>query len=233
MEFSSIATLIDAHVLSVLESKPLKNIALYVYVASKNPLVLEDNAKIQLTASEDDLQAFIQSYDKITLGSNICLDNLEVNLELGKGHVPHHIEITSKQVITEIGSVKEIKLKNFELKVALQKKGGEFPLQLSTYNYLRRMEKQELVKKNYKPSKVDVLAFIKNKKTVKETESNGYASTEGNSLDSESVSLVRKLLGFVDKEELFRVCLKKPLKEKHSKKVVRLSIIPTDVEDSS
>jgi hypothetical protein len=171
MEFSSIATLIDAHVLSVLEAKPLKNIALYVYVASKNPLVLEDNAKIQLTASEDDLQAFITSYDKITLGSNICLDNLEVSLELGKGRLPQHIEITSKQVITEIGSAKEIKLKNFELKVALQKRGGEFPLQLSTYNYLRRMEKQELVKKNYKPSKVEVLAFIKNKKTVKENES--------------------------------------------------------------
>jgi len=95
------------------------------------------------------------------------------------------------------------------------------------------MERQELVKKNYKPSKVEVLAFIKNKKTVKENEDNGYACTEGNSLDSESVSLVRKLLGFVDKEELFRVLLKKQLKDKHSKKVVRLSIIPTDVEDSS
>jgi hypothetical protein len=47
------------------------------------------------------------------------------------------------------------------------------------------------------------------------------------------VSLVRKLLAFVDKEDLFRVCLKKPLKDKYSKKVVRLSIIPTDVEDSS
>ena len=55
------------------------------------PRVLEDNAKIQLTASEDDLQAFIQSYDKISLGSNICLDNLEVNLELGKGRAPQHI----------------------------------------------------------------------------------------------------------------------------------------------
>jgi len=91
MQFSSIPTLIDAHVLSLLDGKPLKNIALFLFVASKSPLVLEDNAKIQLTASEDDLQAFIQSYDKISLGSNICLDNLEVNLELGKGRAPQHI----------------------------------------------------------------------------------------------------------------------------------------------
>ena len=43
--------------------------------------------------------------------------------------------------------------------------------------------------------------------------------------------MLRKLIRFTDKEELFRVLLKKPLKDKQSKKAVRLSIIPTDVED--
>jgi hypothetical protein len=40
-------------------------------------------------------------------------------------------------------------------------------------------------------------------------------------------------LQFTDKEELFRVLLKKPLKERHAKKAVRLAIVPTDVEEES
>lgn len=44
--------------------------------------------------------------------------------------------------------------------------------------------------------------------------------------------MLRKLVRFVDKEDLFKVLLKKPLKDRQSKKAVRLSIIPTDVEDS-
>lgn len=91
MQFSSVPTLIDAHVLGLLNGKPLKNVGLFLFVLSKKPLVLEDANKIQVTASEDDLQAFITSYDKIALGSNICLDNVEVNLELDKGRVPQHI----------------------------------------------------------------------------------------------------------------------------------------------
>lgn len=91
------------------------------------------------------------------------------------------------------------------------------------------MEKQELVKKNYKPSKVELLPFIKNRKILKEEDNQGYGCTEGNSLDTHSVSLVRGLLSFVDKEELFRVLLKKQLKDRYSKKVVRMSIVPTDV----
>ena len=43
---------------------------------------------------------------------------------------------------------------------------------------------------------------------------------------------MRKLLQFTDKGELFRVLLKKPLKDRQAKKAVRLSIIPTDVEES-
>lgn len=87
MQFSSIPTLIDAHVQNQLHNTPLKGASLFLYVAHKNPLVLEDSTKIKVTASEDDLQAHFQSYDKISEGSNICLDNVEVHLDFGKGHL--------------------------------------------------------------------------------------------------------------------------------------------------
>lgn len=45
------------------------------------------------------------------------------------------------------------------------------------------------------------------------------------------MALLKGLVNFVDKEELFRVLLKKPLKEKQSKKAVRMCIVPTDVEE--
>ena len=66
MQFSSIPTLIDAHVQSQLQNIPLKGASLFLYVAHKNPLILEDSTKIKVTASEDDLQAYFQSYDKIS-----------------------------------------------------------------------------------------------------------------------------------------------------------------------
>ena len=86
MQFSSIPTLIDAHVQSQLQSTPLKGASLFLYVAHKNPLILEDSTKIKVTASEDDLQAYFQSYDKISEGSNICMDNVEVHLDFGKAY---------------------------------------------------------------------------------------------------------------------------------------------------
>ena len=58
---------------------------------------------------------------------------------------------------------------------------------------------------------------------------NDGVSAEIAALDTESVSLLRKLLAFADKGDLFRVLLKKSLKDRQSKKSVRLSIIPTDV----
>jgi hypothetical protein len=118
MQFASIPTLIDAHVQSQLHNTSFKGASLFLYVAKKNPLVLEDNTKIQLTASEDDLQAYFQSYDKIAEGSNICLDNVEVHIEYGRNYRVQNIELSSESVIADVGS-KETKLKNFELKVAL------------------------------------------------------------------------------------------------------------------
>lgn len=102
---------------------------------------------------------------------------------------------------------------------------------ITTFRYLRRMEKQELLKKNYKPSKIEIHNFVKSKGALKQQEGEAsYISPEVYSLDSESVQLLRRLIKFTDKEELFRVLVKKPLKDKHSKKSVRLSIIPTDAE---
>lgn len=57
-------------------------------------------------------------------------------------------------------------------------------------------------------------------------------NAEIKALDSDSINLLRGLVRYVDKEELFKVLLKKPLKEKQSRKAVRLSIIPTDLEDN-
>jgi hypothetical protein len=231
MHFSSVPTLIDAHIQSLLEGAPLKGASLFLFVASKSPLLLEDTSKVQLAASVDDQQAHFQSYDKIEEGSNISLDNVAINIDFGKGHAINRVELSSKRVLTEVGSGKEKELKNFELKVTLNKVNGEFPLAISTYNYLRRMERQELVKKHYKPSKVDLLAFTAPARRNKRPEPSGNPEVEA--LDSESIGLLRGMLAFVDKEELFRALLKKPLKDRQSKKAVRLCIIPTDVEEES
>ena len=231
MHFSSVPTLIDAHMQCLLEGTALKNASLFLFVANKNPLVLEDSNKVQLSASEDDLQAYFQSYDKIEQGSNISLDAVNVNVDFGKGHSVTRIELSSKKVLIDIGSNKEKELKNFEIKVTVASLNREFPLTLSTYNYLRRMERQELAKKHYKPSKIDVLPFIAVARKLKRMESTD--NSEINNLDSESISLLRGLVNYVDKEELFRILVRKPLKERQSKKAVRLLTIPNDPEAES
>ena len=231
MHFSSVPTLIDAHIQSLLDNSTLKAASLFLFVANKNPLLLEDTNKVQLTASEDDLQAFFQSYEKIEQGTNISLDNIAVHIDFGKGHTINSVELSSKKVFIEIGSNKEKELKNFEIRLSLSKVNGEFPLTINTYNYLRRMERQELVKKHYKPSKVDLLAFTTSSRRVKRSDPS--ENPEINALDSESIALLKGLVQYVDKEELFRVLLKKNLKDRQSKKTVRMAIVPTDIEEES
>ena len=152
---------------------------------------------MQLTASEDDLQAYFQSYEKIEQGTNISLDNIVVHIDFGKGHSINSVELSSKKVFIEVGSNKEKELKNFEIRLSLSKVNGEFPLTINTYNYLRRMERQELVKKYYKPSKVDLLAFTSSKGKAKRSDPSD--NPEINALDSESIGLLKGLLQFVDK----------------------------------
>lgn len=66
------------------------------------------------------------------------------------------------------------------------------------------MEKQELIKKNNKPSKIDPLSFIPDKNDKKKNEKRkdnvSTIEQEIDPLDTESVSLLKKLVGFVDKE---------------------------------
>lgn len=123
MQFNSIPTLIDAHVHNLLHGSHLKGASLFLYVASKSPLILEDSTQIRVTASEDNLQAYFQSYDKITEKTNICLENVEVHLSYSRGFTIQGIELACKSVTTDVGA-KETKLKNFELKVTLEKKDG-------------------------------------------------------------------------------------------------------------
>lgn len=89
------------------------------------------------------------------------MDSVEVHPVYGKGYDIKEIVFISKKVITDIGSAKEKELKNFEMKVRLS---GDFTLAMSTYGYIRRLEKQELVKKHYKASKADPLNFIPKKR---------------------------------------------------------------------
>lgn len=52
-------------------------------------------------------------------------------------------------------------------------------------------------------------------------------------LDSGSSQILQDLLAFVDKEDLLKLLIKKPLKDKASKKAVRLMVVPTDDEDNT
>jgi len=52
-------------------------------------------------------------------------------------------------------------------------------------------------------------------------------------LDSTSNQILQNLLSFVDKEDLLRLVVKKPLKDKANKKAVRMMVVPTDDEDNS
>ena len=45
-------------------------------------------------------------------------------MDIGKRHSINRVELSSKRVLTEVGSGKEKELKNFELKVSLSKVNG-------------------------------------------------------------------------------------------------------------
>ena len=51
MQFSSVPKLIDAYLDAQLRGTAFKGVSLFLYVAKKNPLLLEDAAKVRLTAS--------------------------------------------------------------------------------------------------------------------------------------------------------------------------------------
>ena len=51
-------------------------------------------------------------------------------------------------------------------------------------------------------------------------------------LDTNSTSILRTLVPFVKKEELLKILIKKPLKDKSNKKAVRMMVVPTDNYDN-
>ena len=138
-------------------------------------------------------------------------------------------EIESKSVLIDVGTEKQKKVK-MTLKVHVDTNEGDIPILPSTRRYLRRLEKQEQARKNWsKGSKIDVLNFVSQTQKSKKKEEAPEQSTLNVSvaLDTESIDILRKLKDFVDKEDLLRVLIKQPLRNKHSKKVVRLMAVPT------
>lgn len=100
------------------------------------------------------------------------------------------------------------------------------------------MEKTEFFKKNSgKKATSDILSFIHvakvDKKTqVKKVENYSVLPSSIDPLDTNSTQILKDLLSFVDKEELLRLLIKKPLKDKANKKAVRMMVVPTDAEDN-
>jgi len=69
-------------------------------VASRDPFVLEDTNKVVVEPSVDDQLAFSSSFDKIAEGSNVCLDNIVVNVTYSKGFNVSKVELVSRKLIT-------------------------------------------------------------------------------------------------------------------------------------
>ena len=99
---------------------------------------------------------------------------------------------------------------------------------------MRRLEKQEIFTKLNKNHKTDLTAFTASKQTQKNLQAtkNSNIPSEISTLDSESLNILKNMLPFVDKEDLFKVLIKKPLKDKYSKKMVRMAVVPTDASDN-
>lgn len=100
------------------------------------------------------------------------------------------------------------------------------------------MEKADYYKKNSgKKAASDILSFIHvakgdKKGQAKKVDDFSILSSSIEPLDTNSTQILKDLLGFVDKEELLRLLIKKPLKDKASKKAVRIMVVPTDAEDN-
>lgn len=87
---------------------------------------------------------------------------MDVHVDYSKGASINGIELFSKSVVNDVGN-KENKIKS-DLKLKLEKINGSFPLAISTFNYCRRMEREEILKKHYKPNKVELTNYVKAKK---------------------------------------------------------------------
>ena len=155
------------------------------------PIHFYDISKVRLNFSQDDLETYLHSNPQIAFGSTVCLENCEVNLEYGKDNDVLACEIESKKVIIEVGTEKEKKLKDCKVRLQVESESDEIPLLPSTRRYIRRMKKQETVRKE-KPSKVDILSFISNKSTKgnKFLSASDEMSAEVGPLDTDSLRIL-------------------------------------------
>ncbi len=201
-------------------------------------MVFEDSAKNQLTVNKTNLESFLTSYNKIAAESSVLLENCDVILNYGKNKEITGCDIHSKVVTVDVNTDKANKVKNFEIRLSLSPVDGLIPVLPSTRRYLRRMEKADYFKKNSgKKATQDILSFIhvakaEKKSQAKKVENYSILPSTIEPLDTNSTQILNGLLGFVDKEELLRLLIKKPLKDKGSKKAVRMMVVPTDSEDN-
>jgi hypothetical protein len=208
-------------------------------VVSTNPHVFQDSAKNELTINKNSLESHLNIYNKIQPGSSILLENCDVHPTYGKNKDVIGCDVISKVVTLDVTSDKQNKpSKNFEIKLNLSPVDGFIPVLPSTRRFLRRMEKTEFFKKNSaKKTTVEINNFVRSPKADKKGQSKivddfCVLPTNIEPLDTNSTSILRSLLPFVDKEDLLKLLIKKPLKDKANKKAVRMMVVPTDSEDN-
>lgn len=144
---ASISALIDSYIEEEVHSKARSKFSLYLTASSDEPIHFYDISKVRLNFSQDDLETYLHSNPQIAFGSTVCLENCEVNLEYGKENDVVSCEIESKKVIIEVGTEKEKKLKDCKVRLQVETDSDEIPLLPSTRRYIRRMKKQEMVRK--------------------------------------------------------------------------------------
>ncbi len=224
MNFSNVSNLIDKVVETQARGTSLGSPTLYLHVSSTDPIEFNDASKVCLVVDKDDFVAYFKDYDKINNGTTVCLENCEVSLDYGTNNEVTACEIESKSVIIDFGNEKQKKVKNFTIKMHVNT-DHEVPILPSTRRYLRRIQKQELAKKHWsKSQKVDIVGFFRAEKKGKKDDV--VQNSQFGDLDTESFNILKKLKHFVEKEDLLRVAIKHPLRNKESKKIVRLMAVP-------
>ena len=133
------------------------------------------------------------------------MEDCEVLLNYGKNKEITGCDIHSKAVTLDVNTNKTTKVKNFEIRLTLNAVNGMIPVLPSTRRYLRRMEKAEFFKKNAnKKGTTDIVSFIQpakvDKKQSKKIDNYNVLRVNVETLDTNSVQILKELLPFVNKE---------------------------------
>ena len=128
MQFPSVSTLIDKVVESQARGFTLKAPTLYLHVAGTDPLNFQDAAKVPMVVHQDDLETYLTSYDKIGAGTTVCLESCEISLDYGANNDVTSCEIESKNVLIDVGTEKQKKVKNMTMKVHVETKDADLSL---------------------------------------------------------------------------------------------------------